>query len=449
VTVVDCPLDEKAWRTFENVLKSQLPEHVAIGIRNLDNSDLMAYHSYLGTPARMVRTLRNICPKAVVILGGAAVTVDQQKVLEVVGADHLILGEGEEALPDLLDELEKGVRCEKVIQKQGEPCRVENLSTLPLPRLHRWFDMGEYLKGDAGYPIQTKRGCPLHCTYCTYARIEGRVYRHIPAQRVADEIEGAMSSGVDTFEFVDSTFNLPPRHAKDVVQACLDRGLKAHYIGTGIHPAKLDSGLAHSMSALGFRTVIVTAESASETMLKSYRKGFTVPHLDRVGHTLREEGIQAMYVFLVGGPGETRETVEETLAYIDQKVKAPDVAYITVGVRLYPGAPMDEDYRQGNFLPKDVILGPEGVPFFRSSGLPEGWLEERLRQFQASHPHVMLSCEGQGALVEGAQTVLRWLKAPKPYWRYLPVLGRFRQTLRYPLTMFHQLTMSHQLRRSS
>jgi len=447
VKTFDCPFSPQDWQHWQRELLRFNPAFVAIGIRNLDNSDFVAYQSYLETPRKMVQIIHDILPNVKIILGGAAVTVDPQKILNEVGGDHLVIGEGEEAIVQLLNALDHEKSVDAIYTDCGSPFRVKQLDTLALPKLHQWFDLNDYLKADAGYPIQTKRGCPLKCSYCTYAKIEGRQYRKMAAQKVADEIEQAMSKGIDTFEFVDSTFNLPPSHALAVTQACLERGLKANYVGTGINPARFDIELAQSMAQLGFKTVIVTAESASQNMLDSYQKGFSLSNLHHTLATLNQVGIQSMWVFLLGGHLETKSTVEETLTFIDQFIKAPNVAYLTSGIRIYPGAPMEKDWRAERFNEADVRISPDGTPFFMSSQFPSAWLRERLLQFQETHPHVMLSDESHDWLVQRATDLLRWLGAPKPYWKYIPTLGRFRNLSRWPKRTWTKST--HLLRRRS
>ena len=224
------------------------------------------------------------------------------------------------------------------------PFRVVNAGGLPAPRLYEWVEnLRPYLRGDAGYPLQTKRGCPLKCTYCTYGRIEGTRYRFLDPQAIADEVEGALGRGVRDFEFVDSTFNLPPHHALGVLAALRERGLHANYVGTGLNPSKLPEELLAKMSEVGFRSVILTAESGSDTMLASYQKNYRRPRLYEAADLLERHDIKGLWVFLLGGPQETEQTVAETLSFIEERVHSPHAVYITSGIRVYPGSPIGDD----------------------------------------------------------------------------------------------------------
>jgi radical SAM superfamily enzyme YgiQ (UPF0313 family) len=437
VRFVDFPETAAERRAFRRAVADWPADYLAVGIRNLDNSDFHAFQSYLDAPARLVAGARAARPGVRVILGGPAATVDAELVRRIVQPDHVVLGEGEDSLPQLLARLESGELVPPIVGADlaaHTPFRVSDTARLPAPRLYEWVEnLRPYLRGDAGYPLQTKRGCPLQCTYCTYARIEGRRYRFLDPQAVADEVEGAMASGVRDFEFVDSTFNLPPGHALAILDALTARGLAANYVGTGLNPAKLPDKLLATMRAVGFRSVILTAESASDTMLASYRKDYRRERLYEAADLLARHDITALWVFLLGGPGETPETVEETLSFIEERVASPHAVYITSGIRVYPGSPIAEDAEAGLFVKEDLrrrVELPE-LDFFYSHATPPQWLEGRLREFQRRHPHVMLSCEGHSAVTQFALRVMSHLPFRKPYWQYLPALNRLRRLVTF------------------
>ena len=415
-------------------LRQWQPDVVAMGLRNLDNSDYHAFQTYLSLPARLVTTIRKWSPNCPILLGGSAGTVDAARVMDRVQADHLILGEGEEAVLACLQALESGERLERIIGAGGgkQPFRIAETRSLPAPRLHRWTSMKAYLKGDAGYPVQTKRGCPLKCTYCTYGRIEGARYRRLAPEAIADEIEGAMEAGIHDFEFVDSTFNLPPGHAMEVVQTLLRRGLKARYHGTGINPSVLREDLLDAMYQAGFRQVILTAESASASMLRSYGKNYTPEALERASTLLQKYRLGSLWVFLLAGPGETPASVEESLEFIAKHIQPPDAVYITSGIRIYQGSPMADAWEEGRLAAQSIHRDQASqTPFHYSSQTPPEWLEARLRSFQREHAHVMLSCEGHDWPTRLALSLLPLTGLPKPYWQYLSLLNAIRRPFRW------------------
>jgi hypothetical protein len=343
VRFIDLPETSAQHRAFRRVLSEWSADSLAVGIRNLDNSGFHGFESYLRQPAALVAEARRARPGIRVILGGPAATVDPQLVLRTVQPDHVVLGEGEESLPHAIARLEAVELLPAIIgadEKSRAPYRVLNTGALPAPRLYEWVaNLWPYPGGDAGYPLQTKRGCPLQCTCCTYGQIEGTRYRFLDPQAVADEVEGAMARGVRVFEFVDRTFNLPPRHALGVLAALRERRLSANDVGTGLNPAKLPDELLAAMREVGFRSVILTAESASDTMLAGYQKNYRRGARHPAADLLAKHDIKTRWVFLLGGPGETPPTVGEFLGFIEERVHSPHAVYITSGIRIYAGSP--------------------------------------------------------------------------------------------------------------
>jgi radical SAM superfamily enzyme YgiQ (UPF0313 family) len=446
VCFVDLPQTARGRRRFLAALRDERPDYIAIGIRNLDNSDFHALETYLAGPAALIRLARQWRPGARVIVGGPAGTIEPARVARATGCDHLVLGEGEESLPWLIMRLEAGeaVPCIVEADEAGAPFRVARPELLPGPGLHRWVDsFAPYLRGDAGYPVQTKRGCPLKCSYCTYGRIEGVRYRFLSPNAVADEIAGALRRGIRDFEFVDSTFNLPVKHALEVLQVLRARGLLANYVGTGVNPLQLPDELLATMRELGFRSVILTAESAADAMLASYGKNYRRDRLYAAAEALKRHRLRALWVFLLGGPGETPDTVGQTLSFIAQAIPSPNAVYITSGIRIYPGSPIADDLDRGRLRLGDLRHHPDhgDVPFFYSDRTPPAWLDAHLRRFQRAHPQVMLSCQGHDWLTQAALSVMQYLPVRKPYWQYLPALNAARRWLRAPVPKWRHATL--------
>jgi radical SAM superfamily enzyme YgiQ (UPF0313 family) len=443
VEILEFPFTRKQKREFSKKALLFQPNLIGIGIRNLDNSDLNAYRTYLQEPAKLVDLLRatfKVAPVPILV-GGPAATVDPKRVLRATEADCLILGEGEPGLLQALEFIASKKPLPKILShSETIPFRVIDTRNLPAPQLYRWVSMKPYLGRDAGYPLQTKRGCPLHCTYCTYARIEGSRYRLLDPDSIAREVEGALSTGIEEFEFVDSTFNLPVQHARNVLSAIQNRRVRARFIGTGLNPLNLPFTLLEQMKEVGFESTILTAESASPTMLRSYRKDFCVEQLRKAAVSLKELQIQTLFVFLIGGPLESRETVEETLEFIKEFVTKPHVAYITCGIRIYPGSPLHGDLLCGKLDPMSLSwFGTNrDIPFYLSHEVGREWLNHRLQTFRRTCPNTLCSDQGQGYLADLAQAFLEKLPVKKPIWRFARLLNR----LQDPFFWKNQRTIS-------
>ena len=297
------------------------PGIVGVSVRNIDNSDAIALRHYTPEAKEIFSAVREAAPLAKVIAGGAAFGVAPEALFQSFGVDYAVAGDGERASVALVDSLARGdsitaipgvVRMENDCVHFAPPGEDAALDALPSPSLHRWIDLRRYERNGATIPIQSKRGCVYKCVYCTYRNVEGWGYRTRDPERVADEIEELnRKAGVKTFDFVDSTFNSPPGHALEVCEAIIRRDLGVHLDTTNFTPAAASNELLSAMRHAGFRTLGITAESASDPVLEKLEKGFTAAKARDVAERVEKMGIRALWIFLVGGPGENSRTLED------------------------------------------------------------------------------------------------------------------------------------------
>lgn len=410
------------------------PGLVGLGLRNLDNCDFEVPKDFVPEARRLVAACRT-AGGAPVVIGGSAVGVMPEAVLQAVEADFAVAGDGERMTVALADTLERGGDPEGVPGlwirraggiRPGRPDPVPDLATLPLPRIHRWIDPKPYLRTEGVYPLQSKRGCALRCTYCTYVNLEGRSYRFRSGESVADEVEEIRDrTGIRDFEFVDSTFNAPPAHALEVCRALARRRLGVRLIGNGMNPVATTTGLLEAMRAAGFHALVATAESASDAVLANLRKGFTRAHLEQVARATRASGMPTLWIFLLGGPGEDRRTALETLDFFQDAAGPRDVAYLTSGVRIYPDTELEATaLREGFIRDRRELIAPR---FYFSRDLDPAWLKATLAARSRKDPRLMTSAAAQSRLIPAGLRLLSSLGVRKPFWRFAPAFNRARR----------------------
>ena len=224
------------------------------------------------------------------------------------------------------------------------------------------------------------------------------------------------------FDFVDSTFNSPPGHALDVCAAISRRNLGVHLDTTNFTPATASSELLAAMRHAGFRTLGITAESASDPVLERLEKGFSAARVREVAERVERSGIRALWIFLVGGPGETRETLEETLNFAGWRLNRGDSVYLTVGLRVYPGTTLHRiAIAEGRVAQEDSLLDPT---FYFSDGLGFGETVQRLKEFSADHPRFMFSADSRSTILPYLTRAASLLRLPRPHWQYMGIFQR-------------------------
>ena len=408
------------------------PDVIGVSVRNIDNSDAIALRHYTPEARSVLHALRQAAPGAKVIAGGAAFGVAPEALFRDLGVDYAVAGDGERASVALVDALSSGAPIEAlpglVRERDGTvvftpPGEDADLDSLARPSLHRWIDLARYQRHGATIPIQTKRGCVYKCVYCTYRNVEGWGYRTRDPELVADEIEELkIKAGVHHFDFVDSTFNSPPGHAIQVCEAITRRRLGVQLDTTNFTPATASVELLSAMKTAGFRSLGITAESASDPVLEKLEKGFDAAKVREVAERVEKFGIKTLWIFLVGGPGETAETVEETLAFAAWRLRRGDSVYLTVGLRIYPGTTLHRIAIAEGVVPAgSTLLDPT---FYFSSAIEFGATVARLRKFAADHPRFMFSADSRSVVLPYLTRAASVLRLPRPHWQYMGLFQR-------------------------
>lgn len=432
VRVADLCFARDPHAAADSAARDFAPDVIGVSMRNIDNSDLVALRHYTPQAAAVLGALRTAAPQARVIAGGAAFGVAPQALFDELGVEFGVAGDGERATTALLDALAAG-RTPRgipgIVQRDGDatvltaPSSDGNLDALPPARMARWLDLRAYERHGGTVPIQTKRGCVFKCIYCTYLNVEGRGYRLRDPEHVVDEMaELARDARVRRFEFVDSTFNAPPRHAAAVCDAIVRRGLRVQLDTTNFTPASVPPYLLPAMRRAGFRWLGITAESASDAVLARLEKGFDAARVHAVADDVERAGIGVLWIFLVGGPGETADTLEETLRFAAWRLARGDAVYLTVGLRIYPGTTLHRiAVQEGVVDAGDPLLVPR---FYFSPALAVDACVRRLRRFAAGRPRFMFSADSRSAVLPYLTRLASALRLPGPHWRYMGVFQR-------------------------
>ena len=411
---------------------------IGVSVRNIDNSDAIALQHYTPEAKSFLGALKSSAPGAKIIAGGAAFGVAPEALFTELGVDYAVAGDGERASVELVRRVLDGNDVKGIpgiVRANGEnvvftpPGEDADLDSLPRPNLHRWIDLARYQRHGATIPIQTKRGCVYKCIYCTYRNVEGWGYRTRDPELVADEIEELhRAARVNHFDFVDSTFNSPPGHALDVCAAITRRNLDVKLETTNFTPAAVSAELLSAMKTAGFHSLGITAESASDGVLERMEKGFDAAKLAEVAGRVSKAGIRTLWIFLVGGPGETKKTLEETLAFAARRLELGDAVYLTVGLRIYPGTTLHRiAVAEGVVMPGDPLLVPS---FYFSKELDFSEAVARLKRFAADHPRFMFSADSRSVVLPYLMRAASLLRLPRPHWRYMGAFQRVSRAVR-------------------
>ena len=373
--------------------------------------------------------LRDLRPDAFLVAGGSIASA-ADLVLARTEVDAVCLGEGEATAVELLAILGEGGAIGEVAglawRRNGETLhnparpRLDDLDALPFPAwdlfpLERYITTPKIVQGVArGMSLAATRGCPHRCGFCY--RNFGSLVRSRSAASVVEELAVLVEHhGVHHFEFVDELFTQDRKSVLALCEMIRERGLEITWRCLArVHP--LDPELVAAMRAAGCRWLGFGIESGSQRMLENMGKGTKVEQIRHAVELARAAGLVVTGTFLLGYPGETQASVEETIA-LCRELKLANQPFFPVP---YPGTRIYDELRQEGRIGDEeqflsLISGNATDLQINLSGLSDEELLALRARFSAElgrwFPCLTLDQPGE-TRVEVASTAADWREAP-------------------------------------
>jgi radical SAM superfamily enzyme YgiQ (UPF0313 family) len=345
-----------------NLIKQSDPSYIGISIRNVDDVNFYAKESYINHYRTIVEKVRaNSSCK--IIIGGPGFSIFPKEMFEFLKPDFGMYGEGELALCQLIKALEENSDYSSIprliYNYEGTTLinKKNNSNCNPMLSLNKeWTEY--YWKNSGMLNIQTKRGCPYHCIYCTYPLIEGSNVRTLDAGMVVENLKKIYTEqGIDYFFFTDSVFNLTNSYNYTLAEEIIKSGLKIKW-GAYFNFTNLPEDLLILLKKAGLSHVEFGTDSLCDITLKSYEKPFTFEEILTTSTLCNKLDIDYAHFLILGGYGETMNTLSETFRNSSKFGKT--VFFPFVGMRIYPHT---ELYRialsEGKIKETDDLLIPQ------------------------------------------------------------------------------------------
>ena len=418
---IDCLADQEP---FAQVLADFQPDFVGISLRNIDDVAFRQRETLYGPLFKLCDLVRERSPARIVV-GGSGFSIFPEHLLERSGADYGIQGEGESGLLALLAALEQNRDPAAIPGLVFRENGVVRRNPQRPDRLDRELDASDrpqrlvdfYLQRSLMLNVQTQRGCSFECCYCTYPLIEGRQHRRRPPELVADELAQMEARGARYAFVVDSVFNSSPTHVFETCAAIVRRGVKMRW-GCFLRPQGLTRDQMKAMAAAGLAHIEFGSDSFSDRVLEAYGKRLRMEDILQAAELAEAEKIEQCHFLILGGPGETQDTLEETLAHSTRLGRA--VILPIIGMRVYPGTPLYHQALREGALSRDTDLLE---PFhYIAPGLSSTWIQARLAEHVRKHPNWIVGEPPPSfhQLVER----LRQRGVAGPLWTYFAMLQR-------------------------
>ncbi len=389
VKMLNLMAQQKDTRTLlEEAIRDFSPRVIGISVRNIDDQ-YMETTKFLLEPVKAIVAVCRSLTEVPIVLGGPGYSIFPKSALAYLKADMGIQGEGEKSFVMLLERLEQHADISDIpglwlpetgLGKKACPSRHLDDFHSPLPNIH--LSLPPALKDEEIWiPFQTRRGCPMNCSYCSTASIEGRIMRGHSPRRAVESLRGYVEAGFRHFFFVDNTFNFPAGYAEELCGRIIAEDMNISWRCI-LYPHKTAERLIGKMARAGCREVSLGCESGSAQILRQMNKRFSLEDVRRISGVLKQHGIHQMGFLLLGGPGETRETAEQSLCFIESL--EPEAVKVSRGIRIYPYTTLSQiAVREGRIASDEDLLFPK---FYMTQGLEE-WLKQTVTERAKGRPN--------------------------------------------------------------
>ncbi|MCL4378202.1 MAG: B12-binding domain-containing radical SAM protein [Actinobacteria bacterium] len=337
-------------------VKAYCEDFAAINYDEIKDADLVGISSITSTSTRsykLISEIRKVTPKVPIVMGGPHPTFMPEEVLEN-GSDYAVRGEGEKTILELIDALEGKASLEDVkglsFFKNGNIVHnedrelIQNLDEIPFPdwSLLENHEQINYM------PIQTSRGCPYSCKFCSVIKIFGRKYRF----RSVDSIIAEISHVLKIFEgtkakrifFYDDNFSANRKRIKSLLTRILDQNIK---MPTWFSQERLDISedeeLVELMAKTGCKRIMAGIESINPKTLEEYNKKQNVEGIKESIKILHKHGIGVHGMFVLGGENDDIDSIKKTMSFIiENRIDTVQIMMLIP----FPGTEIYEEYKQ-------------------------------------------------------------------------------------------------------
>jgi radical SAM superfamily enzyme YgiQ (UPF0313 family) len=351
-------------------VKAYCEDFSTINMEEIKDADLVGISAITSTSTRsykIISEIRKINPTIPIVMGGPHPTFLPDEILEN-GADFAVRGEGEKTILELIDALEGKINFFDVdglsfknngnIVHNKDRELINNLDEIPFPD----WSLIENSNQINYIPIQTSRGCPYNCKFCTVVKVFGRKYRFRSVDSVIAEIKYLLK----TFEgtkakrifFYDDNFSANKKRTKSLLRKIIEQkiNMPTWFSQERLEIAK-DEELLNLMVKTGCKRIMAGIESVNPETLKEYNKQQEVDEIKNSINILHKHGIGVHGMFVLGGEHDDIDSIKKTMSFIiENKIDTVQIMMLIP----FPGTEIYDEYKkQGRIIfdgPKNWYL---------------------------------------------------------------------------------------------
>jgi anaerobic magnesium-protoporphyrin IX monomethyl ester cyclase len=434
VTLIDAPAAGLVLSQILDKAKQEQPNLIV-----LDTSTPSIYND-----VEVAEKLKQVLPNTRIALVGTHVSALPEPTIQLSDKiDYIIRGEYDYTILELAQYLDANPKSEirnpksikgltyrengNIVHTPDRPL-ITDLDKLPFvsKTYKRFLHIEDYFNPNALYPmvtIVTGRGCPNNCIFCVYPQtINGRQYRFRSIPNVVEELEYIQTAfpQIKSVFFEDDTLTAIPDRCRELADLIQQKKITLPW--TANARAEVELNTLQDLKRGGCRQLCVGFESGNQEILNRIRKGITLDHAKQFMDNARKVGILIHGCFMVGNPGETKETMQQTLTYA--KELNPDTVQF-YPVMVYPGTEAYQWYKEQGYLTTEnykLWLTCEGLhncvinlPGITSKELVE-FCDQARKEFYLRPKYIVYKIQ---QMIRHPQEIRRTLKSFRTFARFL------------------------------
>jgi anaerobic magnesium-protoporphyrin IX monomethyl ester cyclase len=370
---VDLNITPSPAAALRQILADSRPEAVLLSLRNVDTTWYGDPFYYFSQFQEQVRQIRAWAPHSRIIVGGSGFSIFAKEIMaRTPEIDLGCLGEGEAILPELLGSPQHPESFPGILFRHGggvaggTQIGIAGLDDY-LPPRYDLFPLPAYLDNPLAIGVETKRGCPLTCSYCTYPGLNGRGVRLInPATVVAVLTELQERHRVQRVIFTDSIFNLPKAHAESLLRRIIAADLQIKWEAY-FHESTFDAPFLDLCLEAGCQRFWFSPDGLTDGALKALQKMQSASEVRRVWRLLVErQTVAANFSLFWTYPGmRWRDFGANAAFYLWHRLHGRRAVALTFNkIRIEPGTTVQLQAAAEGLIASDdplLPLGPEDM----------------------------------------------------------------------------------------
>ena len=349
------------YDTIKKSLKEFKPD--VLGLSLMTHSRVSAF--------RMIEYTHEHHPDVRIVIGGMHPTVMWQQIAEKYPYITIVRGEGEITFHKLIEAFENDGPLDKIpgvayydgesVFTTGNRALIDDLDDLPFPKHELFVRQGKTMAN-----LLTSRGCPYRCNFCVLDWMSQRKVRFRSGENIADEVEMLLKKfpSITTIWIHDDAFMINKNRTIEFCDAIIERGIKTQFVASARFRPISDE-VVNKMEQAGFVHVLFGLESGADDVIKGMKKGISKDHVRYGMNLFGKTGMKATAFLITGLPGETDETIEETINFVQEIQNINYLFYDEIGVAaIYPGTEMYAMARATGKISDEYWLTDGDIPHY-------------------------------------------------------------------------------------